>query len=134
MRLLNVQRAPYVLEEFSRENIPRYIILSHTWDIEPNNEILFRDIVGTDYEAKNAWVSKVRGFVKVAQARGYRHVWIDTCCIDKSSSAELAEAINSMFEWYLRADACYVHLEDEPGSGPANLGSMKPAHLTRKCR
>jgi hypothetical protein len=40
------------------------------------------------------------------------YVWIDTCCIDKSSSAELSEAINSMFAWYERAQVCYVYLAD----------------------
>ncbi|KAL5905981.1 hypothetical protein ACKVV1_010394 [Pyricularia oryzae] len=28
------------------------------------------------------------------------YVWVDICCIDKTSSAELSEAINSMFRWY----------------------------------
>jgi hypothetical protein len=36
------------------------------------------------------------------------------CCIDKSSSAELSEAINSMFAWYRNAKVCYVYLEDVP--------------------
>jgi hypothetical protein len=38
--------------------------------------------------------------------------WIDSCCIDKSSSAELSEAINSMFEWYKNAQVCYTYLFD----------------------
>jgi hypothetical protein len=36
----------------------------------------------------------------------------DTVCIDKSSSAELSEAINSMFEWYRGAQVCYAYLAD----------------------
>ncbi|KAF2753318.1 hypothetical protein EJ05DRAFT_426574, partial [Pseudovirgaria hyperparasitica] len=47
-----------------------------------------------------------------ARADGLEWVWIDTCCIDKSSSAELAEAINSMYAWYARAEKCYVYLTD----------------------
>ncbi|KAH8800724.1 heterokaryon incompatibility protein-domain-containing protein [Xylogone sp. PMI_703] len=43
---------------------------------------------------------------------GYDYVWIDTCCIDKSSSTELAEALNSMFQWYAMSSTCYVFLED----------------------
>jgi hypothetical protein len=39
-------------------------------------------------------------------------VWVDTCCINKSSSSELQEAINSMFSWYKSAPECYVYLED----------------------
>lgn len=42
--------------------------------------------------------------------------WIDSCCIDKTSSAELSEAINSMFEWYRRAEVCYAYLSDVSGS------------------
>jgi hypothetical protein len=43
--------------------------------------------------------------------------WIDTCCIDKTSSAELSEAINSMFKWYGDAEICYAYLSDVPGNG-----------------
>ncbi|KAH9210141.1 hypothetical protein DL95DRAFT_475336 [Leptodontidium sp. 2 PMI_412] len=38
---------------------------------------------------------------------------MDTCCIDKSNSTELAEAINLMFRWYRDATKCYVYLPDE---------------------
>jgi hypothetical protein len=40
------------------------------------------------------------------------YLWVDTCCIDKSSSAELQESIISMFHWYQRATKCYVYLSD----------------------
>ncbi|KAH9855865.1 hypothetical protein C2E23DRAFT_554092 [Lenzites betulinus] len=53
---------------------------------------------------------------KVAREAGYELLWIDACCIDKSSSAELAEAINSMFEWYRLSDVCYAFLADVPHS------------------
>jgi hypothetical protein len=35
-----------------------------------------------------------------AEKDGLRYFWVDTCCIDKSSSAELSTAITSMFRWY----------------------------------
>lgn len=41
-------------------------------------------------------------------------VWVDTCCIDKTNSTELSEAINSMYLWYQEAEVCYVHLADVP--------------------
>ncbi|KAI0772436.1 hypothetical protein BD413DRAFT_545420 [Trametes elegans] len=44
-------------------------------------------------------------------------IWIDTCCIDKASSAELSEAINSMFAWYRDAQVCIVYLADVPTLG-----------------
>lgn len=34
------------------------------------------------------------------------------CCIDKTSTAELSEAINSMYRWYQKAQVCYVYLAD----------------------
>ncbi|KAF3009949.1 hypothetical protein E8E13_011137 [Curvularia kusanoi] len=61
---------------------------------------------------------KRKGYFKIvnaareAQNLGYTYIWIDTCCIDKSSSAELQEAINSMFRWYSDAQVCIVYLED----------------------
>lgn len=57
---------------------------------------------------------KTKGICRIAREAGYRLVWNDACCIDKSSSAELTEAINSMFQWYRLADVCYVYLADVP--------------------
>lgn len=48
----------------------------------------------------------------MAKRDGYKYIWIDTCCIDKSSSAELSESINSMFKWYEWAGVCYAYLSD----------------------
>lgn len=36
----------------------------------------------------------------------------DRCCIDKQSSAELSEAINSMYHWYAESAVCYAYLQD----------------------
>ncbi|KAL2128733.1 hypothetical protein VTI74DRAFT_8711 [Chaetomium olivicolor] len=47
-----------------------------------------------------------------AERDGFQYLWVDTCCIDKRSSAEVSEAINSMFGWYQRAAVCYVYLDD----------------------
>ena len=57
---------------------------------------------------------KVRNACKVAQKNGFRYIWIDSCCIDKSSSSELSEAINSMYRWYGLATVCYAYLADVP--------------------
>lgn len=43
-----------------------------------------------------------------------------SCCIDKSSSAELSEAINSMFRWYRDAEVCYAYLCDVPNAPPSS--------------
>ncbi|KAK5060161.1 hypothetical protein LTR84_010045 [Exophiala bonariae] len=56
--------------------------------------------------------SKLEGCCHEAARFGLRHVWIDTCCIDKSNSSELSEAINSMFAWYRDAELCLAYLSD----------------------
>lgn len=67
--------------------------------------------------------SKIVNAAREARHLGYRYIWIDTCCIDKSSSAELQEAINSMYRWYKDAEVCIVYLEDiwPPKTGPGEL-------------
>ena len=50
----------------------------------------------------------------MAVADGFDYIWIDTCCIDKTSSAELSEALNSMYRWYQEAEECYAYLADVP--------------------
>ena len=52
--------------------------------------------------------------------------WIDTCAINKSSSAELSEAINSMFNWYKNANRCYAYLSDvnDSDNRPQLLNSL----------
>ncbi|KAJ4984006.1 het domain protein [Stagonosporopsis vannaccii] len=100
MRLLNT--STYQLESFLGTKKPSYAILSHTW--EPEGEIKFQDL--------EAGFRKVRHACERALKDGYNYVWIDTCCIDKSSSAELSEAINSMFRWYQQSAICYAFFSD----------------------
>ena len=106
MRLINV--LSYKLEEFYGNDIPSYAILSHRWAPE---EVLFHDIQTPHGRNKKGWI-KITKCCELAKSHGWDYVWIDTCCIDKSSSAELSEAINSMFEWYASAGVCYVYLSD----------------------
>jgi hypothetical protein len=47
------------------------------------------------------------------------------CCIDKGSSAELSEAINSMFRWYERAVVCYVYLSDIHSTEASDINTAK---------
>jgi hypothetical protein len=61
---------------------------------------------------KKAGYEKIRHASMQAISDGYQYVWIDTCCIDKSSSTELSEAINSMFTWYQQASVCYAYVDD----------------------
>ena len=75
-----------------------------------------RDITVATDEACPATLTilsaKIRDCCVFARVNGYRYAWVDTCCIDRTSSAELSEAINSMYEWYSQAAICYAVLED----------------------
>jgi Heterokaryon incompatibility protein (HET) len=88
--------------------IPRYAILSHTWGPE---EVTFKDIIEGNGASKTGF-DKIRFCGEQARRDRLQYFWVDTCCIDKSSSAELTEAINSMFRWYQNAVKCYVYLAD----------------------
>jgi hypothetical protein len=54
---------------------------------------------------------KILGTAKLAREKRLDWIWIDTYCIDKSNSAELQEAINSMYRSYHRSSYCVVHLD-----------------------
>jgi len=94
------------------DNIPRYAILSHTWAAD-SDEVTFKDLMEGTGKNK-AGYDKIRFCAKQAASDSLQYFWVDTCCIDKSSSAELTEAINSMFRWYRNATKCYVYLSDVP--------------------
>lgn len=109
MRLLNVKSQ--ALHEFTEETAPSYAILSHTWG---EDEVTLHDIQHGPYsslKSKAGW-NKILNCCRQALEDGIGYIWVDTCCIDKSSSSELQEAINSMFRWYEMSSECYVHLVD----------------------
>jgi len=118
MRL--IKSSTFELEYFSTDKfLPEYAILSHTWEEE---EVLFADMEkGT--AAGKAGYRKLLYACTQAMADSLDYVWIDTCCIDKSSSAELSEAINSMYSWYQKARVCYVYMADFPAKVPALVDS-----------
>lgn len=106
MRLIHT--TSHVLVEFVGGSIPPYAILSHTWAEE---EVPFM-------RPGEPWPTTLKGYQKIAQScrqareRWLDWVWIDCCCIDKSSGAELSESINSMYNWYQNAQVCFVYLDD----------------------
>ena len=55
----------------------------------------------------------------------------DTVCIDKTSSAELSEAINSTFEWYEKAEVCYAYLVDVLSRDNDQKATMMQFHMSR---
>src|ERR1700761_1097713 len=100
------------LHEFVGAEVPPYVILSHTWS---DDELRFHELeeLGPGVRDK-AGFAKIEEFVDLAKSLGYKYAWADTVCIDKRSSAELTEAINSMFLYYKAADVCIIYLEDVP--------------------
>ena len=104
MRLINTESLKF--KEFFDDKIPKYAISSHRWIEE---EISYK-IYKRSKQKNGSSFDKILGLCDLAKQRSLEWVWIDTCCIDKRSSAELSEAINSMYRWYHRSVECYVYL------------------------
>ncbi|KAI0552925.1 heterokaryon incompatibility protein-domain-containing protein [Xylaria curta] len=112
MRLIHIPSL--TLMEFDC-GIPSYAILSHTW--RGNNgdrEVTFAGFqkVAAELIEAHPYSDKLLGACQVALTLQLEYLWVDTCCIDKTKSAELSEAINSMFSWYESARICIVYLDD----------------------
>jgi hypothetical protein len=139
MRLLNtstlrVESVPY-------DNIPQYAILSHTWG---SDEVTFQQLQelncserpgepnSTHPVRQGERFAKIRDSANLAHRSGYEFIWIDTCCIDKTSSAELSEAINSMFRYYQEAAICYAYLSDVPGASSQRTNSETSEAIDRE--
>ncbi|KAF5344901.1 hypothetical protein D9758_011536 [Tetrapyrgos nigripes] len=125
MRLLNTDTLQ--LAEFDSLNVPSYAILSHTWGRE---ELLYQDFHNLKAAIGKPGYTKVQNACTYARKYNFDWIWIDSCCINKDSSAELSEAINSMYQYYQDAVVCYAYLADvEYGEDPRKVGSK-----FRNCR
>lgn len=131
MRLLSTNTLEVVL--INEDEIPPYAILSHTWD---QDEVTLQEMQSCrvkllSFLSRNNLLKASQGLQKVLEAaklaasEGYDWIWIDTCCIDKTSSTELSEAINSMYRWYQNSEICYVYLAD---ATPESRGRKKPRY------
>ncbi|KAI1280225.1 heterokaryon incompatibility protein-domain-containing protein [Xylaria sp. FL0933] len=104
------------LKFFTEAKKGSYAILSHTWG---EDEVSFEQVRNfdprqlEDAEQQHRFIKIVKTCELAAQC-GLAYAWIDTCCIDKSSSAELSEAINSMFKYYQDAAFCVAFISDLP--------------------
>lgn len=105
MWLLNAKSRQLV--EFMTDK-PTYVILSHTW---ADGEVTFQDIHKRDVVDMPGY-HKISRCCEQALRSGFEWVWVDTCCINKESSSELTEAINSMYNWYWQAEICFAFLVD----------------------
>jgi hypothetical protein len=126
MRLLRLEEnGGYSLVEYFGSEIPPYAILSHTWG-KDHDEVTFKDLregTGTEKVGRG----KLAFCASRAAQDNIRFFWVDTCCIDKSSSAELSEAINSMFSWYQNSAKCYVYLSDVATSSFISEDTLQPS-------
>ena len=108
---------PAKVLELRDDEVTEYAILSHRWG---EKEVGYDDIVELakmDKEKRDEirqrdGYRKILDSCKQAEKDGFKWLWVDTCCIDKRSSAELSEAINSMYRWYENAQVCYAYLHD----------------------
>jgi Heterokaryon incompatibility protein (HET) len=99
MRLLD--SSTFQFEEFLGTDIPPYAILSHTWSTQ---EISYDEMLSPGLETRQkVGYLKIQSCCRIAKERGLSYAWVDSCCIDKRSSAELSEAINSMYRYYEEA-------------------------------
>ncbi|KAM5538750.1 hypothetical protein V8D89_007472 [Ganoderma adspersum] len=116
MWLLSTDRAE--LHAFvSPEDVPDgYAILSHVWDQEEQSfqelRALQKECAADGSNTRDKASEKIKRCCEVAESHGFRWIWNDTCCIDKTSSAELSEAINSMYRYYSLAKVCFAYLGD----------------------
>lgn len=154
MRLVNINT--YELGEFigtPEDPIPPYVILSHTWG---ENEVTYNEMMSpTSATLKKDGYIKIQRFAEavalwnISSSDAIEHVWVDTCCmgrrlytsnaplnrpigIDKTSSAELSEAINAMYRWYKHAKHCYVYLSDVAGFEPDSEDDSPEAREKRR--
>ena len=111
MRLIHTTDLRF--KEFHDNRIlPEYAILSHCWSENAEDEVSYQVFRSQSYDEGSYGWREIWECCRIARERDFQWAWIDTCCINKESSAELTEAINSMFVWYKLAKVCYVFLPD----------------------
>lgn len=114
---------------------PPYAILSHTWEEE---EVTLQELQELQRQQGQQGLRRYdngtrqkKGYVKLQKAcelatqQGFEYVWVDTCCIDKTSSAGLSEAINSMYRWYQESGICFAFLSDETGKDLSGIAKSR---------
>jgi hypothetical protein len=109
---------------------PPYMILSHRWRDE---EVSFSDMTNLDpskARSKKGY-KKIESSCRIALQEKLEYAWVDTCCIDKSSSAELSEAINSMYNWYAQSTVCFAYLDDVENNSSIYWSCKESAWFTR---
>jgi Heterokaryon incompatibility protein (HET) len=86
MWLINASTTRLEPKPFYEPDIPPYAILSHTWG---DDEVDFQDFKDEKAAKLKAGWAKIKNTCEKALSDGLQYAWIDTYCIDKSSSVEL---------------------------------------------
>ncbi|RYC63731.1 hypothetical protein CHU98_g2471 [Xylaria longipes] len=131
-----IETSTLQLKFFTEVEKGSYAILSHTWEKEELSFEQLRNPHSTFLEEiqNSPAFLKIIGTCKLASQHGLSYAWVDTCCIDKSSSAELSEAINSMFRYCQDAAFCIAFISDLPHSpDPVTLNADFESQFPR-CR
>ena len=98
MRLLSLDGdGVFNLTWFSKDPIPEYAILSHTWGRGENDEVTYQEIIKGTRNNKLGF-KKLDFCAKQAKADDLHYFWVNTCCINKLNEKEVTTAINSMFK------------------------------------
>ncbi|KAI1012961.1 hypothetical protein LB503_001369 [Fusarium chuoi] len=119
MRLINTKTLE--LQEFFNKNTPPYAILSHAWG---DQEVTFQEWQNCQKDSSKTGYLKILKACKEALKHKLDWLWVNTNCIDKSSSAELSEAINSMFAYYRNSRFCFAYLADVTASSESRRNSQ----------
>lgn len=106
MRLLDTDTRE--LKRFLESEVPNYAIFSHKWR---EGEATFKHVEEGSHWRMKGW-EKIKGVCSIAQERGQKYIWADTCCINKKDKEEYSHAINSMYKWYAKSEVCYAYLDD----------------------
>lgn len=93
-----------------------YAVLSHRWGPGEPDFKTISEMGGVTAATNDQRYAELPGYKKLlsfclkVQSLGFNYAWTDTCCIDKRSSAELQEALNSMYQWYNHSSLCIAYL------------------------
>ena len=126
MKLLHTQT--YRLDEFFDSDYPTYAILSHTWR---SSDALSSSHLAYDPRLDRCLPvhEKVIQACQKADSHGIHHLWVDSLCIDASSTADIDEAVNGSFRWLRKSALCLAYLDDLPADG-----SVLGENTWRHCR
>ncbi|KAF9470704.1 hypothetical protein BDN70DRAFT_845731, partial [Pholiota conissans] len=105
------------LDDISRLSLvypmTQYAILSHTWLRSEPGEINYDSWSKKDLDMQHPGYRKLVQFSRAALENYNMSLgWMDTVCIDKSSSSELGESIRSMYKWYQHSSVCITYLAE----------------------